>query len=85
MYSGRSLPDIGVKKKKEKINLSLCLTNQALCHEDVWESGCIDPRILDFGTSWSRVSASRRGHFNPHTHSIGGWVGPRTGYVGVHY
>jgi hypothetical protein len=31
---------------------SLCLTNQALRHEDVWGSECIDPRILNLGTSW---------------------------------
>jgi hypothetical protein len=31
--------------------LSLCLTNQALRHEDVWGSGCVDPSFLDFGTT----------------------------------
>jgi hypothetical protein len=31
------------------------LTNQVLRHEDVWGSGCIDPRILDLGTSWRWV------------------------------
>jgi hypothetical protein len=34
-----------------KVNLSLYLTNFALLR-DVWGSGCIDPRILDLGTSW---------------------------------
>jgi hypothetical protein len=24
----------------------------SLCHEDVWGSGCIDPRILDLDISW---------------------------------
>jgi hypothetical protein len=38
-------------KVKKKVKLSLCLTNYALCHEDVWGSGCIDPRFLDLGTS----------------------------------
>jgi hypothetical protein len=38
-----------------KINLSLCLTNYALRHEDVWGSGCIDPCFLDLGTSWRWV------------------------------
>jgi hypothetical protein len=22
------------------------------CHKGVWGSGCIDPRLLDLGTSW---------------------------------
>jgi hypothetical protein len=35
-------------KKKVK---PLCLTNYALCREDVWGSGCIDPHILDLETS----------------------------------
>jgi hypothetical protein len=39
-------------RSKVKVNLSLCLTNDALRHEDVWGSGCIDPQFLDFGTSW---------------------------------
>jgi hypothetical protein len=38
-----------------KVKLSLCLTNYALRHEDVLWSGCIDPRILDLGTSWRWV------------------------------
>jgi hypothetical protein len=45
-------------------------------------SGCIDPRILDFGTSWRWVAASRSGLFDPGaratgTHWIGSWVGLR--------
>jgi hypothetical protein len=32
--------------------LALCLTDLALCNEDVWGSGCVDPRILDLGTGW---------------------------------
>jgi hypothetical protein len=31
---------------------SLCGTNQALCHEGLWGSGCINPHFLDLGTSW---------------------------------
>jgi hypothetical protein len=38
--------------KGKKVKLSLCLTNYALRHEGVWESGCIDPHFLDLGTSW---------------------------------
>jgi hypothetical protein len=40
---------------QEKAKLSLCLTNYALRHEGVWGSGCIDPHILDVGTSWRWV------------------------------
>jgi hypothetical protein len=40
LKSGRLAPNV-----KKKIKLLLCLTNYALRHEDVWESGCIDPRI----------------------------------------
>jgi hypothetical protein len=36
------------------VKLPLCLTDQAQRQEDVWGSGCIDPRILDLGTSWRR-------------------------------
>jgi hypothetical protein len=35
----------------KKLKLSLCLTNQALHHEGVWGSGCIDPRFLDLESS----------------------------------
>jgi hypothetical protein len=37
----------------------LCLTNSALRHKGVWGSGCIDPRILDLGTSWKLMLNSR--------------------------
>jgi hypothetical protein len=37
---------------KGKVKLSLCLTNEALRHEGVWGSGCIDPHFLDLGTRW---------------------------------
>jgi hypothetical protein len=50
------------------------------------ESGCINSRFLDPGTSGGEWSASRPGHFSPGkrppppgTHWIGGWVGPRIG------
>jgi hypothetical protein len=38
-----------------KVKVSLCLTNWALRHEDVWGSGCRGPRFLDLGTSWRWV------------------------------
>jgi hypothetical protein len=36
---------------RSKVKLSLCLTNQALCHEDFWGNGCIDPNFLDLSTN----------------------------------
>jgi hypothetical protein len=38
--------------KGKSVKLSLRLTNQALRHEDVLGSGCIDPLILYFATAW---------------------------------
>jgi hypothetical protein len=35
-----------------KVKLSLFLINQTLRHENVWESGCIDPHVLGHGTDW---------------------------------
>jgi hypothetical protein len=37
------------------VKSSLCLSNEALLHEGVWGSGCIDPHFLDLGTSWRWV------------------------------
>jgi hypothetical protein len=50
----QALPNISDEdvNSKVKVKLSLCLANQALRHEDVWGSGCIDPHFLDLGTSW---------------------------------
>jgi hypothetical protein len=33
------------------VKLSLCLTNQALRHKSVWDSGYIDPHFIDLGSS----------------------------------
>jgi hypothetical protein len=38
-----------------RVKLFVCLTHLALRHEDVWRNGCIDPHILDLGTSWRWV------------------------------
>jgi hypothetical protein len=38
--SWSKLPSVGAARKKEKLNLFLCLTNSALYHEGVWGSGC---------------------------------------------
>jgi hypothetical protein len=68
---------------KGKVKLSLCLTNSTLRHKDVWGSGCIDPHILDIGTSgeWSTSCPGRftPGERDPGTLCIGGCVGPRAG------
>jgi hypothetical protein len=71
-----------MKHKCSKDKVVPCLTNSALCHEDVWESRCIDPHILDISTRW-RWSASLPGRFTLGTHWIGGWVGTRTGLGNV--
>jgi hypothetical protein len=39
------------EKSKKMVKKSLCLTNYALCREDVWGSGCIDPCFLDLEIS----------------------------------
>jgi hypothetical protein len=44
-----------LSRSEGKVKSSLCLTNYALRHEDVWGSGCIDQRLFDLGTSWRWV------------------------------
>jgi hypothetical protein len=61
--------------------LSLCLTNSALRHEDIWRSGCIDPHFLTLALAGGEWSALRPGRFTPKerapgTHRIGGWMDP---------
>jgi hypothetical protein len=51
-----------------KVKLSLCLINQALCHE----TGRIAPQFLTTAQDWGEWSASRPGRF-----TLEGWVGPR--------
>jgi hypothetical protein len=72
------------KGKKVAVKLSLCLTNKALCHEDQWGSGCIDPHVIDFSTTWRwAVSFMPQplypGERAPGTHCIGSWMGLRAG------
>jgi hypothetical protein len=43
------------RKLKRGGKLSLCLPNQALSHEGVWGSGCIDPHFLYYASSWSSL------------------------------
>jgi hypothetical protein len=57
------------------------LGTAALRHEDVWRSGCTDPRFLNLGTSWMRWPPSRPDRFTPREWAPGtrwiGWVDPR--------
>jgi hypothetical protein len=48
-----------------KANLSLCLTNWALRHEELWRSACIDPRILDLCPCWRWVVSFMPGPLYP--------------------
>jgi hypothetical protein len=50
---------------KVKVKLSLCLTKWRL-----YESGYIDPRVLDLGTGFKPVP------LYPVFHLIGSWMGP---------
>jgi hypothetical protein len=66
-----------------KVKLSLCFNNSALRQEGVWGSGCIDSRILGFGTSWSWVFSFTPWPLYPWenapgTHWVRGWEGHRT-------
>jgi hypothetical protein len=77
-----SLDDLYTDMVKEKVKLSLCLINEAPCHDDVWEIGAIVPPFLTsaLGGEWS---SSRPGSINPterapSINSIGGRVSART-------
>jgi hypothetical protein len=59
--------------------LSLYLTNQASCHEELGRSGCIAPTFLTSELDGGEWSDSRPGRFTPGeiapgTHWIRGWV-----------
>jgi hypothetical protein len=74
------LLDPVLKSKKKK--LSLCLINEALCHEHVWGSGGIAKPFLTSALDGCEWSASLLGCFNPReifpgNHWIGGWMGLR--------
>jgi hypothetical protein len=64
--------------KKVKAKLSLCLINQALCHEYIWGSRGIAPSFLtsalDGGGQIHGPSALPEENA-PGTHWIAGWVG----------
>jgi hypothetical protein len=45
-----------VSMQPDSVAPAMCkcpLTNEALRHEGVWGSGCIDPDFLDLNTSWT--------------------------------
>jgi hypothetical protein len=63
--------------------LSLCLTSQALRHEDVWGVDVYTHVFLISAPAGDEWSASHLGRFTPGerspcTHWIGGWFDPRT-------
>jgi hypothetical protein len=73
---------------KIKVNLSLCLINQALCHQDIWGSGGIAPPFLTSSLDGGVWSASRPGRFTLRERVrsiqwIGNWMGPRAGLEGI--
>jgi hypothetical protein len=68
--------------------LSLCLIDQALCHEDIWASGGITPPFLTSALDGGELSGSCPNSFThgetiADTHWIGRWVGPRAGLDAV--
>jgi hypothetical protein len=62
---------------KVTVNLSLCLINQALCYEDLWEDGDVAPPCLTSTLDGGEWSASRPGRFTSGEKAPG--VGPRAG------
>jgi hypothetical protein len=57
--------------------------NEALLHEDIRGSDCINPHILNIGPRWRRLVGFMsnplylQGKSPPYTCWIGGWAGPR--------
>jgi hypothetical protein len=43
------------RNKRREVEIKFVLISQALRHEGVWRSGCIDPHIHDLGTSWNSI------------------------------
>jgi hypothetical protein len=48
-----------------KVKLSLCLISEAICHEDIWESGDIAPSFLTLAIYGGKWLASCPCHFTP--------------------
>jgi hypothetical protein len=57
----------------------MCLTNQALRQEDIWESVCINTHILDLGTSWRWVLSFTSRRLYPRIKSLPVPIGQETG------
>jgi hypothetical protein len=75
--------------KVTKLQLSLCLINEALCHDGILGSGGIAPPFSTSG-HWMEVSDQLHApttllleKISIGTHWIGGWVGPRSGLGAV--
>jgi hypothetical protein len=65
-----------------EVKLSLCMINEALCHEDTQEIGGIVPLFLTSAINGGEWSALCPGHFTPGERCpsaccTGGWLGPR--------
>jgi hypothetical protein len=56
--------------------MSLCLTDSAPCHEDVWGSRGVAPPFLTSTMHLGELSASCPGLLNPATYYVGGWWAP---------
>jgi hypothetical protein len=74
-------------RARSKLSLSL-IRKALLCHEDIRGNGGIASSFLTSALDGGECSASRSGRFTPcerapHTHGIGGWVGPRAGLDAV--
>jgi hypothetical protein len=56
--------------------MSLFLTNEALCREDVWGSGFINPHILDLDTSYTSYTQAALSHpgKEPLDGRLGGYI-----------
>jgi hypothetical protein len=73
-----------------EVKMSLCLSNWASHHKDVWRSVGIAPLFLTsalVGVEWSAVGSGRFTHreWGSHYSWIGGWVGPRVALDAVEY
>jgi hypothetical protein len=69
-----------------KVKLPVCVINWALCYEDLWLNGGIAPSFLTLVVHGGEWLASCLVWFtleerapSPHSHCIGGRVGPRAG------
>jgi hypothetical protein len=68
--------------RSKKVKLFLHLTNTALYRDGVWGNGCINPRILDLGTSWRSVASFTPRPLCPAGEGVPGTnLAPRTGLL----